>query len=429
MPRKIYDIKPPKVAHKTERKIKEFLEEGKKDVSEKKVYTSTSRRKKEKRSMAGIWVACSVAVVLLICGYLYFALPKVDVKIWPKVETLSFQQTITADKTVQAVDISKTVIPAQYFETTKEVSEDFPATGNADNSGRASGVITVFNKCSPSAPLTLAKGAHFLSNSGKTFSYLQKFTIPAATKKGPGSVKITVTAAAGGADSNIPPAAFSIPKLNGTIYFSCIYATSDIAMTGGFDGKVKKVTDDDIQGAKDVLTKKLNEEVKKDLKSKISSDYVLLDNAISTNIVSASTQTKAGTIVQNFTYQESVKASALVFKKSDLEEYAKEYIISQMAEGKTLLDKTLKTDYSAVTVDITGGKISLNYSFSSDSYQSVDKNSLTISLMGENSSQITNTINSNLGDSVENIKVNFWPFWVKNAPTNQKKINLILQFK
>ena len=272
-----------------------------------------------------------------------------------------------------------------------------------------------------------------MSDSGKLFVASQKIVIPAATKSGskitPGSVQVKIEAVEGGESYNIAPSNFSVPGLKGTAYYFSISASSDKAMTGGYEGKVKKVTSDDIQMAKDVLTKKVIADAMSDLKSQIPSDYILLDNAASTDITSASTTTKAGTVAQNFTYSATVKAKALAFKRSELEEFAKNYIISQIPDGKTLLDNSLKTSYEAKTVDISGGKIALNFTFSSGIYQNIDKNSLALSLLGENSDQISQTINNNLGDNASKIKVNFWPFWVSKAPNNQKAINIYLQFE
>jgi len=431
MAKKIYDIKPPKVARKVVKKEPK--------ISASKVLVNigakktVSRYKKEPRSIWWSVSTCILIIVLAIGTYLFFKLPKADIVLWPTVQTLSFQQTITADKSVNSVDLTKSVIPAQYFQADKTNAQDFPATGNASNEGYASGMITVFNKCDPASPLTLSKGAHFLSDSGKSFSYLQKIVIPAATKKGtkvtPGSVQLKVQADDSGTSFNIAPAAFSIPKLSGTIYFSCIYATSSDAMTGGYTGKVKKVTDDDIQGAKDVLTKKTTADAVAALKTKISSDYILLDNAVLSNTTNASTPTKSGTVADSFNYQVAVTSSALVFKKSDLEQFAKNYIISQMPEGKTLLDNSFKIDYSASTVDVSGGKATLNLDFSSGAYPNIDKNSVTLSLLGQNADQIKATINNSLGDGVSNVKVSFWPFWVVTAPSSQKAVNIELKFQ
>ena len=425
MSKKIYDIKPPKVAHKVEKELKEFLgqEKTKKPV----------RRKKEKKS---IWLPVSAGaliVVVLIGVYLFFKLPKATITIWPKLDTLSFQQTIVADKTADLVDIANSIVPAQYFETTKANSQDFPATGNATNGGQATGTITIYNKFDPPTPFTFKAGTHFMSDSGKLFVALQKIVIPAAKKSGskitPGSVQVKVQAVEGGEGYNIAPSNFSIPGLKGTSYYYSVYATSASAMTGGYSGKVKKVTDDDIQGAKDVLTKKTTDDAMADLKKQIPSDYILLDNATSSITTVASTPTKSGTVADSFKYSITIKASALAFKKSDLDQFAKNYITSKIPDGKTLLDSSFKTNYSATTVDVSGGKATLNLDFSSGVYQNIDKNSTALSLFGENADQINKTINNSMGENVSKIKINFWPFWVTAVPNNQKSVNIDLKFQ
>jgi len=426
MAKKIYDIIPPKISHQVQDQIKDFLGDNKKRKHRRNY-------KKERQFFQKPVFAISGVIVLVLAVYLFFKLPKANIEIWPKVDVLSFQQTIVADKSAILVDLSKAVLPAQYFEETKQGSEDFPATGNASNEGKAAGTITVYNKYDPPAPLTLKAGTHFLSDSGKYFVTLQKITIPAAKKTGskitPGSGQVKVEAAEGGESYNIKPAKFSVPKLSGTPYYYSTYAESTSTMTGGFAGKVKKVTDDDIAGAKDVLTKKLLSDAESSIKSKISSDYILLDNAISSETVSASTNTKSGTVVDSFTYEANVRASALVFKKSDLEKFAKDYIISKIPDKKTMLDKTFNLSYSAKSVDIKGGKATLDLDFSAGIYQNIDTNSLIPLLTRKNSSQINETISNSLGDQVSNIKVSFWPFWVTKAPKSQKTVKIDLKFE
>ena len=434
MPRKIYDITPPKVARNSQKDLKESLviTKGKRKIQEVPQLTH-GRHKKESSSIWWLVLIAILVIVVAVGVYLFFKLPKADVTIWPKVDTLSFKQTITADKSVDSIDIENTVIPVQYFEANKTNSQDFPATGNASNEGEAQGTITIYNKYDPPESLNFKTGTHFMSDSGKLFVALQKIVIPAATKSGgkiiPGSVKINVQAVEGGSDYNIAPSNFVIPGLKGTPYYYSVYATSSNAMTGGYTGKVKKVTDDDIQGAKDVLTDKTTSDAMSALKSQIPSDYVLLDNAALSDVTEASTQTKSGAIADNFTYKVTVQASALAFKKSDIDQFAKNYIISQVPDGKTLLDNTFKIDYSASTVDVSGGKATLNLDFSSGVYQNIDKNSLALSMLGENANQINQTINSSLGDQISKVKINFWPFWVTSAPNNQSAINIELKFQ
>ncbi|MCX6721297.1 MAG: hypothetical protein NT026_01700 [Candidatus Staskawiczbacteria bacterium] len=431
MPRKIYDIKPPKLAKEVGDGIKEFLGEDKKSRS-RKVEKPRARARKEERSLRPLLFAVIFVIVFGAVVYLYFKLPKADIQIWPKVDTLSFKQVVMADKSADAVDLDKFVIPAKYFEVSKTISQDFPATGNANNEGQASGTITVYNKYDPATPLTLKAGTHFLSDSGKLFTALQKIVVPAATKSGgkivPGSVDVKIQAVEGGENYNIAPSNFSIPGLKGTAYYYSVYGVSKSAMSGGYAGKVKKVTDDDIQGAKDALTKKAADEAAAELKSQIPSDYILLDNAISSENVDGSTQTKPGTVADNFTYQATVKATALAFKKADAEKFAKDYLISQLSQGKTLLDSSFKVNYSAGTVDISGGKETLSLDFSSGTYQDIDKLSVATSLTGKNYAQINETISNLLGDQVSKVQINFWPFWVTSAPNSQKAVEVEVKF-
>jgi hypothetical protein len=447
MPKKIYDIKPPKVVNKikVEQKPKETVA-IKRTRAKKTVYQQAQpvnkepivsqipaqKIKKQNRSFKKpIFIGASVLVIMFGI-FLFFALQKVDVLIWPKVETLSFKETITADKSATSIDEANIAIPAQYFEATKTNSQDFPATGNADNAGQATGSITIYNKYDPATPFSFKAGTHFMSDSGKLFVALQKVSIPAATKSGskitPGSVTIQVQAVEGGTDYNIAPSNFSIPGLKGTAYYYSVYATSTSAMTGGYTGKVKKVTDDDIQGAQDVLTKKTTDDATTALKSQIPTGYVLLDNASLSNVTNASTPTKSGTVADKFTYSVTVKASALVFKKSDIDQFAKNYIISKIPDGKTLLDSTFKDDYSASSVDVSGGKATINLNCSSGVYQNIDKNSVALSLIGENENQIKQTINNSLGNQISKVQINFWPFWVTSAPNSQKTVNIQLKF-
>jgi len=292
MPRKVYDVKPPKISRKTEKNIKEFLEEKKPRSS------SVSRNKRaagprEERFFPWRKVAIGAGViVVLACVYLFFKLPKANVEIWPKVETLSFEETVTADTSADEIDFASNIIPAKYFEAEKTGSQEFPATGNASNEGKATGIIAIYNKYDPPAPVTLKVGTHFLSDSGKYFVTLKRVAIPAGKKSGskiaPGSVEVEVEAVEGGEGYNIGPATFSVPKLSGTAYYYSIYAESSNGMSGGYAGKVKKVIDDDIELAKDSLTKKLISEAEADLRNNLPEDYMLIKSA--TSLVQKETQ-------------------------------------------------------------------------------------------------------------------------------------------
>jgi hypothetical protein len=433
MPKKIYDIKPPKLKRQVEEKIKDFLSSGKSHGVKHLSKKNTGRHKKKAKFL---WAKISFGIGLILAilmVYLFFKLPKASIEMWPKIDVLSFKQTIFADKSVDVVDLENLVMPAQYLEEERSDNQDFAATGNAFNEGKSIGTIMVYNKYDSLVPITLKSGTHFMSNSGKYFTILQKIVIPAGKKIGgkiiPGSINAAVEAVEGGDSYNIGPSKFVVPKLAGGAYYYSVYAESKDSMTGGFAGRIKKVTDDDIQQAKDTLTKKLISEAEFSLRNKISADYILLDNTISSEVIDALSGAKADTVADNFTYQAKVKVVALVLRRSDLEKFAKNYIFSQMPNSNIMIDKSFKIEQSASTADIKKGKATVILDFSAGTYQAIDRNILASKIRNKTSSEINQIINDNLGEKILKVKVKLWPFWVTKSPNNQKMIQVDLKLE
>jgi len=66
---------------------------------------------------------------------------------------------------------------------------------------------------------------------------------------------------------------------------------------------------------------------------------------------------------------------------------------------------------------------------SADIYSAVDLQAMSLDFMGKNSSQISDIIYSKLGQEISQVKIDFWPFWVKKAPKDQSKIKVQLKFE
>jgi len=430
MAKKVYDIVPPKQAKRIEENVKNYLH-GKE--SRAKRSGKVLGKSKQQRS---IWWPVSIggSVVLVVVGiFLFFKLPKVDVEIWPKVQTLSFQIDMTSDTSAVLIDITENVIPAERFEKTKTLSQDYPATGNASGKGRALGVITIYNKYDPPQSITFRAGTHFLSDSGKLFRAEKRIVIPSAKKSGgkvvPGSVQVEVIAVEGGDSYNIPASNFSVPGLKGTAYYYSVYAISENSMEGGFTGDIKKIIEDDLISAHDNLVQELEKQTIDEIKNQVSSDYVFPEQAFSSEVVDVNSKAEVGTVVDSFTYEATVKTTVLAFKKSSLDEFAKKVIISQMPDDKTILESSLTTEYSVAEVEIKEGKMTLETSFSGGVYKSVDKNSISLTLPGKNAEQINAAITGILGNELDKVKINFWPFWVSKTPNSQKAIHIDLKFQ
>ena len=438
MSKKIYDILPPKLANKVEDTIKVLDGATKpKRQRRKKVEKPLSVQapaldkavKKEKRfPVTELLVGCGI-IVLLLCAYGFMKLPKADIEIWPKVNALTLSEKITADTKVTTPDLAHNIIPAHYVEVESSDSQAFEATGSASNDGKATGAITVYNKISPATPFTLIKGTHFLSDSGKYFVTAAKVTIPQGQKNAPGSVLVQVLAQDSGSDYNIGASKFSIPKLNGTSYYYSLYGASTSAMAGGYTGKVKKVTDDNIQGAKDIIAKKVLAKAQDALKSKLAPGDILLDGAMQSSVVGTSADVKADTIADNFNEQATVKVSALVFKKQDLDAFVKNDIAKNVSNDKKVLEKSLQVSDVLQTPGVQNGALGINVTISAKTYADINTGDLIDLFSMKSSDQIKQIVDQMYGGSISELKINFWPFWVKKAPDNKSRITVNLRFE
>lgn len=428
MAKKIFDIIPPHLVSDAEEKVKNFVV-GKK--SKKKI---KKERKNRSSSRFRIIIISLGILIILLAIYLYFKLASLNVIIWPNTEDINFEDEITAENSLSAIDLQNKKIPAQVIEEEKELWQEFEATGSNSEEGKAGGTIKVYNKYSPAKAVSLVSGTRFLSDSGKYFRSVSKVSIPAVQVKGgktvPGSIDVKVVAIESGEDYNIDPSKFSVPGLAGTSMYYSIYAESNSKMTGGFKSTSKVVTAEDIENAKGNLTKKLLDDATADIKNKASSaGLILFDGALSKNIIETSSSVKAGAEVDKFNYKVKLKVSGLVFKDVDLKDFAKGYILSQILPSKTFLEKSLSVKYTLMTIDSSAGKITLNLEISGKTYPTIDLKNLSSQIPQKSSEEIREIIYNAFSQQVSQLKINLWPFWVKKAPKNQRKIKIELIFE
>ena len=431
MPKKMHDILPPKAKRKIDSTVKELVRDlsvapKKRKVSQKKIVQEPVLVKQDRRFPLKEIVIGGVVVVLLLGWYGVTKLPKADIQIWPKTDTLTLSQKITADKSATKLNISGGIIPAIYIEEIKDGKQEFLATGSASDDGKATGSIRVYNKAN--SGFTLVKGTHFLSDSGKYFITLSRLSIPAMSNKKPGSVVVQVQAKDSGEEYNIGPSKFSAPKLYGTPYYYNVYAQSDDDMTGGKTGTVKKVTTDDIKQAKDSLTKKLLQEAKDSLKAKLSPEDVLLDGAILNTVISDVADVVSGTVADTFNATASVKVSALIVKKQDLEALVKDNVLSQLPKSNDFIEESLDIKPSPTTLDMKMGNMTLDTTSSVKTYHSINRNELVDLFVAKSGDQIKQVIDQMYEGQISELKINFWPFWVHQAPDNKNRIKINLNF-
>lgn len=358
------------------------------------------------------------AILILVGIFSYFFLGEARIEIWPVAEILNFKEDLTIDIALSETDptlwLKGGTIPGKFLEEEKSLFRQFSSTGKALKEVKAEGIIRVYNNYQES--ISLVQNTRFLSADGKLFRSKERIYIPSG-----GFRDLKVQAAEAGEDYNVKPSTFSIPGLVGYPSYTAIYGKSFSSMEGGFRGEVPQLLEDDLVQAENILVEKLRDENRKNLEAK-ARDFVLLEEAIVDEVIEASSLAQAGAEIEQFSFLVKLKSKALVFNKEQLENFAKEFILTQIDSSKKLDEKSLKINYSLKSIDFKAGKILLSLEFSAKIFSEINFEELKQELRGKSEIQVKNFLSNQ--SEISRAQVKFWPFWLKKVPEDKEKIKL-----
>lgn len=351
-------------------------------------------------------------LIILTGGILHFKYSRAEIEIWPQLDDLNLKEKIEVNAKTDKINLNSHLLPGKIFEIEKEIAKDFPSSGKVLK--KAEGTIRVFNNYSKDQ--VLVKNTRFISANGKLFYSKNRILIPAG-----GYTDVEVVAAEGGAEYNIEPSIFSIPGLVGLPQYSSITGKSFSKMKGG--GEASVILPEDLDKAKNNLGEELLKLAKSSLESEANEDFILPDEAISQEII-ATSGPKIGEELDVFNFQIKEKIRALAFKKSDLGDFTKKFILSQIPTDKKLEESSLKINWKVESADLKSDKIILNLEISAKIYSDIDENSLKQALSGKSLKESQMFLDEM--SQINNFKIKFWPFSVKRIPEDLERIKIKL---
>ena len=331
------------------------------------------------------------------------------------------------------LDFENKVIPGEIFREKRTVADVFSSSGKVLEQGKSEGIIRVFNNHSFSSQSFIAR-TRFMSAEGKVFRTPSRITVPGKRRKGgkiiPGYIDIRVIADAPGQEYNIGPSTFSIPGLVGTALFVNFHAESFEPMTGGFSREVIQVTEQDLEKAENILSERAKKESQAFFKNKIREKepmgFVFFDQAIQTKIIETFSLAEPGMEMENFNFRVKAESKTLIFKEQDLKDFAREFIETQIPEGKQIHQPSLKIDYSLTDFDLVQGEMSLALEITAKIYPDINIPILENALKGKSLSETKDFLEAK--PEIIKAKPEFWPFWVNRVPENLDKIEIKLKF-
>ena len=423
MNKKIFDILPPGYPPKVGPPTAFGQEKPSKPAE--KISSPHFKGKKYWEMVGGI-----LAILILAFLFCYFTLSKAEIEIWPETESLTFETKATIDSEGKNIDVSNKVIPGKTIVVEKTVSEEFPSSGKILKEKKAEGIIRVYNAYSTSSQ-ALVSNTRFISAEGKLFRSLERVTIPGGKYEGgklvPGELDVKVVADQSGPEYNITATTFSIPGFAGTAKYTKFYGRSSENMAGGLREKVPQVTQDDLYLAQKTLEERALKESDTALKEKISSDplLVLLKEAQASEILETFSLARPKEELEKFNFQVKAKSEALVFNTKDVENFIKDFILSQIPESKKLHQESLKTNYLPETINLKTGKIILSLKAEAKIYSDINQTDLKRNLGRKSLAEAKIFLENQ--PHVTKTQVRFWPFWVKKVPEDADKIEIKLR--
>src|SRR3989344_4240176 len=367
--------------------------------------------------------------IIVLGAIIYMTTGSANISITPHKQPLDFQLKVSASDRFSAVDASLNKIPGQMFNTEKNASQTFFATGEKDVAQKARGTITVFNEYG-TTPQVLIATTRFQTSDGLVFRTLKGITVPGTKVENgkiiPGTISVEVIADKPGQSYNIPASKFSIPafKERGDAgRYEKIYGVSEEAMKGGAVGKAKVVTETDFNTAKQVLSGQVNKSVEESLKTQTSGLKVINSSAIKTKEPESTAKIDEAADSFNMTVGSSIKTVG--FKEDDLNNLIKFFIDKNL--NLIVLPEKLTLSYENVTIDETSNFLSFTVTIKGGGYVKIDSDKIKSDLSGKNEKEIKNYF-LGLTDSVGMAKVNLTPFWVNKVPRDKEKIQLQINY-
>ncbi len=368
---------------------------------------------------------------LIITGIIAFIiLPKADIYIVPKTEPLALEFDFVIKQGQEGVDAANSIIPGELVVVERESrKERFAATGEKEIGEKAKGTVTIYNKFS-SSNQPLVASTRFLSSDGKLFRLTEDVTVPGARIEGgdtvEGTIDVIIEADEAGDDYNIDATSFSLPGLDPDKQED-IYAENSTSFSGGLSKKVKIVSEEDINKAKEQLTEELKKSLIEELKKNVERDKTFLEQATKEEVLEVNTSVDVGEESEEFEVKIKAKISTMEFNESDLRTLMMAKIEDRIPEEKYLVDDNLEhTTFEVTNLDEQEGSMALHTKAEKTISWRLDESKVKGDLAGKRKDEAESYL-LNI-PYIIGVKVEFWPFWVEKVPKLDKKVELVLDF-
>lgn len=372
-----------------------------------------------------IIAAAGLILLIILMIVANKVLPKAKVVIKTNSVEINANLTITANTDQEELNEEDSLVPATKLETTASSTQQVTASGKKNVGEKASGDVTmskVINGCSSAAQSvpsgsTITNGVvSFVTTEAANFS-VTGFSGGNCTWT---SNSVSVTATSSGSKYNVSPSNFSVSGYSG------YSASNSAAFSGGTDKTITVVSQADIDTAKQKASQD-SDDAKNELIAKFKEQNLFgLAPTIKPSKQTVNSSAKVGEEATNVSVTVETEYSMLGVKQEDLEK-----LINNYAKDQIDIEKQKISDYGLdkATIVINSAKSATNQTMSIQTVAtagaSIDTEALKKDMAGKKSGDVKQQV-SEL-PSVEDVTVDYSPFWVTKAPGDPSKIIIEVQ--
>jgi len=367
----------------------------------------------------------SLAVIVLIAVFALSAFSGATLTILPKQESVEIDEILQVYNMDFINDDSQ--LTYKVITLSDEVSAEVPATGEEKVQAKASGIITISNNYSEKTQ-ALVKNTRFEDKDGLIYRIDKSIVVPGYKKSGdkvtPGTIDVEVFADVIGEKYNKDSAEFTIPGFKGQPQFERFSAKTKTALSGGFDGIKKIVSEKDLNEASYNLETKIKDNLKGLLeKEKNDETMVLFDDRLFSIGKIQQKESKGDSVLLGLTGS----LNLVVFNKDKFNNKVANETLTVFKND----DKVTLLDESALSVKITTEsdlsqdikEMALSVSGAVTFVWQTDHELLKQKILGQSKKELKSILQE--FSSLAKAEATINPFWSSTFPEDINKIKII----
>ena len=367
---------------------------------------SRSLRVYKKAAIVFVFIA-----LLLLGSVLYLSVSEANIRVVPAESVVAATVPIEVANTVSATNQVEGVIVEQSFAKAKTFT--LPEEGATAREGKAGGMVTLINETANNQQLIAT--TRVLSEEGVLFRLDAGVTVPAN-----GQIDAMVHADEPGVSGEIGPTQFTIPGLPASQQ-AVIYAVSVEKMTGGV-AYIRVLAQSDLDQAVLDLQNEILEESKSLLKTTVPAG--MTGESYMVDVVEQVSDTEPGTETGSFTVSLTVNITGIFYDEESVGTAAEAQLYEQLQTGYEVLRvNTAGMTTTVRSVDLERGVATLEVYVDGIAVVTTAADVLAIDrLTGKSAEEVIALLEAS--DAIEDVAVNFTPFWLKRVPTLKDHVKI-----